>query len=135
MSNTFAWLFFTLLLGTVHTFFSTGYMAVDPFPFINFGLDSNGNQVYISYQAYVDRICDYLIWIIWIGLLAYHVPKFLKFGVWAFFSFQVFDLVDYLLFYNSIWTNFVGVALSLNVVKSIVFGFVILRAWMRSIGG
>lgn len=128
--NTIAWIMFSVLLGSVHVFFSTDYMKPDPFPFIDFGLDSEGNQVFISFQAYIDRICDYLTWMIWLGLLAYWAPHELKLLTWTLFGLIVFDLVDYLCFYNSVWGK-VGISLSMNVVKAIVLSLIILYQWIK----
>lgn len=115
----------------VHTKFTTDYMKPDPFPFIDFGLDSEGNQVYISWQAYVDRICDYLILCIYTGLIAYYSP-IEKRALLIFFILQCIDLVDFLLFYNALWSTVFGIELSMNLFKMSIFGLIILRQWIKS---
>lgn len=132
MNNTYAWLFFALLLQSVHAFFSTEPMVPDPFPFMDFGYDADGKQYQISYQAYVLMGLDFISWAIVYGLLAYHVPKFLKLGAWVLFGLQMLDFLDYLLFYNRIWLMIWSFPISMNIMKVVIFGFVVLREWIRT---
>lgn len=54
-------------------------------------------------------------------------------AIWCFFILIVVDLVDYLMTYNSVWFHLSGFPVSMNVVKCVGFGLVILYEWIRTL--
>jgi hypothetical protein len=113
------------------------HMKPDPFLFHDFGKDQNGNQIYITYQAYLDMICGHLMLIILTGMIAKDSSEY-SFALWSFCGLQVLDLVDFLLCYNSVWVHIGQLPLSMNMVIFTTFFFIVLHqglkkfeAWMR----
>lgn len=50
-----------------------------------------------------------------------------KDSLWMFFWLMVADLVDYMLIYNEVWFYVHNFPVSMNVIKSVVFGLMITR--------
>lgn len=104
------------------------YMTPDPFLFYAFPKEQG-----IAYQTWVYMICEYLITMIFIGIIAQEAKEY-RFAIWVFFWLVVIDLGDYLLTYNSIWFKIGWLPVSMNILKVVIFGLVILKEWINSIG-
>lgn len=88
------------------------------------------SEVKMSLKTYVYFIFEKLILIVLAYLIASE-EKTYRYEVQIFFFIMVFDFLDFMLTYNSIWFR-VGFPMSMNILKMVVFGVITLRAWMRS---
>ena len=84
-------------------------------------------------QTYLYFLFEKLILIVLSYLIVTNENTY-KGEVEIFFWLMVVDLFDYLFTYNSIWFHVGLLPFSMNILKVIIFGVVILRAWKRSIG-
>lgn len=80
-------------------------------------------------KTYIYFIFEKLIVIVLAYMIAADERQF-KFETKVFFWLMVADLFDYLLSYGAVWIS-IGVPVSMNIVKTLIFGLVILRAWIK----
>lgn len=123
-------LFISLILGLVFVMlpdWDGSFMTPDPFPYFDFKIGG------ISYQTYAYMIAEYLVSLIFVGIIASDATKY-RLSIWVFFWLVVADLIDYLLFYNAIWFYWGPVPVSMNTTKVFIFGLTIFYEWLTSIG-
>lgn len=117
-------LYTTILTGIVFLLVPDTIKPINYFPF--FGVE-------MYFKTYIYFIFEKLIAIALAYIIASSEHQF-KQETQIFFWLMVADLADYLLTYSWIWFRIGTFPVSMNIVKSIVFGFVILRAWIKSTG-
>lgn len=91
------------------------------------------SDIKLYLKTYVYFIFEKLIVLVLAYIVAAEERQF-RFETQVFFWLMVADLFDYLLSYGAIWFTVGVVPISMNVVKALVFGVVILQAWKKSIG-
>lgn len=115
------------MLGTVFEFAPAWdgitYMTPDPFYFMDFPTGG------ICWQTYVYMICEYIVIMIFVGIIATEAKEY-RLAIWVFFWLVFADLIDYLLTYNSIWF-YAGIPISMNVLKCFIFGITIFYEWTK----
>lgn len=85
----------------------------------------------VSLEYYIYSIFERSILIVLCYIIASEATEY-RSAIWIFFCLVVVDLVDFLLCYNSVWFYLGIVPVSMNIVKSFVFGGVILNeAWKK----
>ena len=114
-------LFLTFIFGLLFLLLPTATEAVDWFLFYD---------IKLTYQTHVYFICEKLVVIALAWIIAAEETKY-KGACKVFFWLVVADLIDYLLSYSSIWFRVGGVPVSMNVLKAVIFGVVILREWIK----
>lgn len=131
-------LFLTLILGLSFVLLpnwdGVTYMNPDPFLFYDFGYSDDGRRLGICYQTYVYMICEYLVSIIFVGIIAKETVEYRQ-AVFIFLVLLCADLFDFLLDYNSVWFYIQNIPVSMNTTKCVIFGLVIIRElWNKSTG-
>ncbi len=96
----------------------------DPFNWFVF------SDMELTLKTHLYFICEKVILIILAYVLLDQENKYRQ-ALWVFFWLMVVDLVDYIASYNSIWFHAGGFPMSMNILKSIIFGLVIFREWMQ----
>lgn len=117
-------LYTTILTGIVFLMLPDTVKPVNYFPFY-------GVEMYL--KTYIYFIFEKLIVIVLAYIIAAEEHQF-KQETKIFFWLMVADLIDYLLTYSWVWFRVGTFPVSMNIVKTLVFGFVILRAWIKSTG-
>jgi hypothetical protein len=120
-------LFAALILGLVFNVlpdWDGTFMTPDPFYFFNFKYGG------ISYQTYIYMIAEYFIAGIFTWIIAAEETEY-RWACQVFFWLVVFDFLDFILSYNSIWFHIGGLPVSMNVLKCFIFGLVILKEWIK----
>jgi len=88
------------------------------------------SDVKLTYQTHIYFICEKLVVIMLAWIIAAEETKY-KGSCKVFFWLIVADLLDYLLTYSSVWF-LVGVfPVSMNVTKAFIFGFIVVREWIK----
>ena len=112
----------TLLFGLVFLAIPDSYNhLVVSFPF---------SPMKLTFQTWVYFISEGLIKIILAYLLWAEAKKY-KFVFFVFLWIQVFDLVDYLLSYNSIWFEVGQGPVSMNTVSIVIFAWAVLKEFIN----
>lgn len=115
-------LYLTLVVGLVFLLMPNG-TPVDYFPFYDIELYP---------KTYVYFIFEKSILIILAGIIYNEATEYRQ-ALWVFLWLLVADLIDFGLTYNTAWYHFGAVPMSMNVLKSVIFGIVILRElWKKS---
>jgi hypothetical protein len=117
-------LYTTILTGVVFLLVPDTIKPINYFPFY-------GVEMYL--KTYIYFIFEKLIVIALAYIIASEEHKY-KQETQIFFWLMVADLVDYLLTYSWVWFRIGSFPVSMNIIKTLIFGFVILRAWNKSIG-
>lgn len=79
--------------------------------------------IYSIFEKFVMIILAYIIW-----KEASEYEQALSIFFWL----TVADLFDLILTYNSVWFRIGDLPISMNVMKSLIFGLTILNAWIRN---
>lgn len=114
-------LFITVLFSTLFLIIPDTTEAIDYFPF---------SEMKLYFKTYLYYAFEKLIVIALAYIIASEETKY-KQEVQIFFWLMVADLIDYLLTYSWVWFRVGAFPVSMNVAKAFVFGFVILRTWIR----
>jgi hypothetical protein len=122
-------LFLTIILGLTYVIlpdWDGSFMTPDPFPFFDFKIGG------IAYQTYIYMICEYLVSLIFVGIIANEATEYRR-AIQIFFLLVVVDLVDFLCNYNAVWFHLGSFPVSMNILKCGIFGLVILNVWIRTL--
>ncbi len=84
----------------------------------------------LTFQTWVYFISESLIKIILAYLLWAEAKKY-KFVFFIFLWIQIFDLMDYLLSYNSVWFEIGNGPVSMNTVSIVIFAWAVLREFIN----
>lgn len=117
-------LFITLILGLVYLITPNSDKDFDFFFF---------SDVRLYLDTYLYFVFEKLTTIILIWIIAAESRDFRK-PLQIFFWLAVADFVDFLLTYNSIWFTAWRFPISMNIVKVVIFGLVIINEWNKSTG-
>jgi len=112
-------LYITLLTGIVFLIIPETTEAKDYFLF---------SDMKLYFGTYVYFIFEKLILIVLAYVIAADETVYRK-EVQVFFYLMLADLFDFVLTYNSIWFH-IGIPVSMNILKAIIFGIVITKAWI-----
>ena len=85
----------------------------------------------LTLKTHVYFICEKVIVIILAWIIAAESRAY-RGVLQVFFWLVVVDLLDYLLSYGSIWFYLWGFPVSMNILKVVIFGIVIAKAWIRT---
>lgn len=110
-------LYLTFVLGLLFLLIPMKQEMMDFFPFSDF-------QIYPVNHIYY--ICEKMVVIILAGIIATEATEYRK-PVLIFFILCVADLADYLLSYSSVWFRIGEFPISMNILKSTIFGLTIIR--------
>lgn len=113
-------LYSTLLVGLIFLIIPEWYTPQDFFLFSNMKI-SGANFIYLIGERAVLVIMAYII---------VSESKEYEDALWVFFYLMVADLFDFILCYNSVWFSIGSFPVSMNILKSFIFGGVIIyEAW------
>lgn len=84
----------------------------------------------VSLEYYIYSIAEKCVLLIFAYIIANEATKY-EHTIWVFFWLLCADLVDYLLTYSGIWFYSGGIPVSMNVVKCVIFGLLILNEWIK----
>lgn len=110
-----ALLYLTILASLVFTLVPSGYKYGFPL-----------SDMIVSLEYYIYSIYEFIVIIILTGVIASDAIKY-RFALWVFFGLMVADLIDWIICYNEIWFNVGQILVSMNILKSIIFGIIILN--------
>lgn len=86
----------------------------------------------VSLEFYIYSLAEKLGILIFIYIIAKESTAYRE-AIWIFLWLSVLDLVDFLLNYSEVWFYLDGFPVSMNVVKCVIFGIVILNEiWKKS---
>lgn len=114
-------LYATILVGIIFLIIPDWYTPIDLFLFSDMKL-SGANFIYLVSERSVLVILAYVLWT--------QEREYVD-ALSVFFWLMVADLFDFILGYNSVWFSIDSFPISMNVLKAIIFGFVILRELWR----
>jgi hypothetical protein len=114
-------LYCTFLIGIVFLLLPMGNTPVDWFLFSDMELTAHTHVYFIGERVTL---------IILAYIIAAESVKYRQ-ATWVFFWLMVGDLVDYCLSYNAVWFYCGSIPVSMNVVKGLVFGLVIINEWRK----
>lgn len=83
-------------------------------------------------STYIYFICERLVLVILAGVIANEATEY-RGALWIFFWLMVADVVDFLLNYNSVWFYVQSFPVSMNIMKSLIFGLVIFNIWTKGL--
>jgi hypothetical protein len=87
----------------------------------------------LHFATHIYFICEKAILIVLGYVVASEAVEYRE-AIWIFFWLLVLDLVDYLLTYSTVWIDLDGFPVSMNTLKAVIFGGVIIREiWKRHI--
>lgn len=115
-------LYSTLLVGLIFLVIPNYDTPMDFFLFSDMKL-SGAMHIYFIGEKTILIVLAYII--------ANEATQYEK-EIWVFFYLLCADLVDYLLSYNSVWFRVNDFPISMNILKSLIFGITILNAWIRT---
>lgn len=77
------------------------------------------NNAECTPQEYVYYLCEHIAWI-YAFYLMYMEIKSISRQLWYFFLISIFDSIDYLATYNSVWFRVLDIPISFNVIMVIL---------------
>ena len=116
-------LYATILTGIVFLIVPDTVKPINYFPFF-------GVELYL--KTYIYFIFEKLIVITLAYVIAIEAKQYRQ-ETQIFFWLMVVDLIDYLLTYSWVWFRVGAFPVSMNIIKTFVFGIVILKAWSKSV--
>lgn len=87
------------------------------------------SDMMVTVEYYIFSIFEKFVLIILAYIIANESTEYRN-AVWIFFWLMVADLVDYLLTYSDIWFSIDELPVSMNILKSLIFGVAILHAYI-----
>lgn len=115
-------LYLTFLVSFLYIFLP---QTVKPYDYFLF------SDMSLHFGTYIYFICEKFILILLAYVVASEAVEYRN-AIWIFFGLLCADLFDFLLCYSEVWFYLDGIPVSMNVVKALVFGVVILRElWKR----
>lgn len=116
-------LFMIFVIGSVFLFLPRTLAPYDYFPFSDM-------QLYFATHVYF--IVERLVMIILAFVVVSEASEY-RGALWVFFALMCADLLDYVLCYNETWFHLGSVPVSMQVLKVLIFGGVILREWIKQL--
>lgn len=83
----------------------------------------------VTVEYYVFSIFEKFVLIILAYIIANESTEYRN-AIWIFFWLMVADLVDYLLTYSGIWFSIGELPISMNILRSLIFGVAILQSYL-----
>lgn len=90
------------------------------------------SSMVVSLEYYIYSIFEKIVLIVLAYVIACEETEY-RGAVQVFFWLMVADLADLLLCYNSIWFHVESFPVSMNIMKSLIFGLVIFNIWMKGL--
>lgn len=89
------------------------------------------SKMEVSIEYYIYSMFEKFVLIILAYIIANESTEY-KQAIWVFFWLMVADAVDYGLSYSAVWFTIGNFPVSMNILKAVIFGAIIIReGWMK----